>query len=188
MQKVLFFRNRNAFRKWLKENYKNGYAWLGFYKKHLKKGISYEEAVKEALCFGWIDGIMRSIDKEKHVIRFSQRSKKSVWSLINKEKAKALIKQGWMTKVGLAKIDEAKKNGLWQSAYTNQKKDKIPDDLKKELMKNKVAWTNFQNFANSYQNMYIGWITGAKTKETRERRIKIVIERSAKNIKAGYLS
>lgn len=184
--KPLFFNNRNDFRTWLKANYKIDSAWLLFYKKRLKKGMNYDEAVEEALCFGWIDGIMKSIDREKHMIRFSPRRKKSVWSLINKEKAETLIKQGKMAVSGLKKIEDAKKNGQWQSAYTNKMKERMPKDLKEALMENKVAWNNFQNFANSYQNMYIGWVVSAKAKETRERRIKLVVERSSDNRKAGY--
>ncbi len=143
MQKPIFFKDRAEFRSWLKSNQIKDHAWLLFYKKRLNKGMSYEEAVEEALCFGWIDGILRSIDKEKHMIRFTERKKNSVWSLINRKKAEAMIEQGKMTAAGLAKIEEAKNSGLWQSAYTNKKKERMPADLKKALMKNKKAWKNF---------------------------------------------
>jgi uncharacterized protein YdeI (YjbR/CyaY-like superfamily) len=118
-------------------------------------------------------------------LRFSPRKAKSVWSKINKEKAELLIAQGKMTNAGLAKIKEAKKNGLWEAAYTNKKKDAIPDDLEVALSQNDSAWHNFHRFANSYRNMYIGWIISAKTEETRKKRIVEVVKRSALNIKPG---
>jgi uncharacterized protein YdeI (YjbR/CyaY-like superfamily) len=90
-----------------------------------------------------------------------------------------------MTDAGLVKIEEAKKNGLWEDAYTNRKRDEIPDDLETALLENRIAWANFHNFANSYRNMYIGWINNAKTDKTRNRRIMEVVERSIFNKKPG---
>ena len=88
-----------------------------------------------------------------------------------------------MTPAGLAKIEEAKKTGMWDSAYTNKTKDVIPLDLKEALMKDNKAWDNFQNFANSYRNMYIGWVNNAKTAETRAKRIEKIVNQSAQNKK-----
>jgi uncharacterized protein YdeI (YjbR/CyaY-like superfamily) len=118
-------------------------------------------------------------------LRFSPRKTKSVWSKINKGKAELLIAQGKMTDAGLAKIEEAKKNGLWEEAYTNRKKDVIPTDLENALSENRIAWVNFHSFANSYRNMYIGWVTSAKTKKTRKMRITEVVKRSTLNKKPG---
>jgi uncharacterized protein YdeI (YjbR/CyaY-like superfamily) len=156
------------------------------YKKHSgKSGITYDEALEEALCFGWIDGKMQSIDGEKFILRFSPRKANSVWSKINKERAEKLIKSGRMTEAGLAKIEEARKNGLWETAYTNKKRDEMPPDLESALMENNTAWLNFQKFANSYRNMYIGWVAGARTEATRRKRIIEVVKRSALNRKPG---
>jgi uncharacterized protein YdeI (YjbR/CyaY-like superfamily) len=88
-----------------------------------------------------------------------------------------------MTSAGLAKIEESKRNGFWDNAYTNKIKEIIPLDLKEALMKNKKAWNNFQNFANSYRNMYIGWVNNAKTAETRRKRINKIVEQSLLNKK-----
>lgn len=187
IDKALYFKNGQEWRQWLQMNHNiENEARLFIYKKRSgKTGISYNEALEEALCFGWIDGKMQSIDEDKFVLRYSLRKDKSVWSKINKEKAKLLIAQGRMTNAGLAKIEEAKKNGLWESAYTNRKKDAIPNDLEVALSGNRAAWENFHNFANSYQNMYIGWVTGAKTVETRKRRIAEVVKRATLNKKPG---
>ncbi|PIS43001.1 MAG: hypothetical protein COT24_00480 [Candidatus Kerfeldbacteria bacterium CG08_land_8_20_14_0_20_40_16] len=98
--KTIWFKSRKDFRKWLqKNNNRKEYLWLGFYKRHIKKtGILYPEAVEEALCFGWIDGILKRIDDQKHVIRFSPRRPKSVWSPHNINRVKKLIKQKKMRK------------------------------------------------------------------------------------------
>jgi uncharacterized protein YdeI (YjbR/CyaY-like superfamily) len=184
---VLHFEKGQQWRDWLAKNHTSAdEAWLIHYKKHTNKvGISYDAALEEALCFGWIDGKMQSIDEEKYRIRYSPRKSRSVWSKLNKEKAKRLIESGKMTDAGIAKIDEAKKNGNWDNAYTNRKTDELPLDLKYALIQDMDAWYNFQRFANSYRNNYIGWITGAKSEETRKRRIAEVVKRSSMNKKPG---
>ena len=96
-----------------------------------------------------------------------------------------MISQGKMTQAGLEKINLAKKNGFWKKPYTNKIRDKLPYDLKESLRSDKIAWKNFQNFANSYRNMYIGWVKNAKTDETRIKRINEVVKRSRENKKPG---
>ena len=183
----IHFRNRDEWRDWLEKNHnKLNEVWLIHHKKSSsKKSISHIDAVEEALCFGWIDSKLKKIDDERFILKYSPRKSKSVWSKINKEKAETLIALGKMTKAGIEKIEEAKRQGLWDTAYTNKLKERIPSDLKQALMKDNKAWYNFQHFANSYRNMYIGWIKGAKTKETRKRRIYEVVKRSLKNKKPG---
>jgi len=173
--------------RWLKENHDTtNEAWLLIYKKGSSRaGIRYDEALEEALCFGWIDGKMQSIDEDKFILRFSPRKARSIWSKLNKEKAELLIEQGRMAAAGFTKIEEAKKNGLWNEAYTNKKKEIIPADLETALSSDKTAWENFNGFANSYRNMYIAWVTGAKTEGTRKRRVEEVVKRSASNKKPG---
>ena len=187
LSKALDFKDGQEWRQWLQLNHdvENDALLLIYKKRSTKAGISYDKALEEALCFGWIDGKMRSVDNDKFVLRFSPRKAKSVWSKINKEKAELLISQGKMTEVGLAKIEEAKKNGLWEEAYTNRKRDVIPTDLENALSENRIAWVNFHNFANSYRNMYIGWVNNAKTDDTRKRRITEVVRRSTLNKKPG---
>ena len=184
---MLEFQDKNEWRNWLLQNHdKEREAWLIFYKKNSgKTGMSYNAALEEALCFGWIDGKLKSVDDDKYVIRYSPRKSRSVWSRINREKAEQLIAQGKMTDAGLAKVAEAKRNGSWEAAYTNRIKDVLPADLEAALSANRTALANFQGFANSYRNMYIGWVTGARTEETRKKRIAEVVERSILNKKPG---
>jgi uncharacterized protein YdeI (YjbR/CyaY-like superfamily) len=185
MENALSFKGREEWRNWLRKNYeKTSHVWLALYKKKSGKiGITLKESVEEAMCFGWIDGKLKKLDDDRFILRFSPRKANSVWSKINKERAEALIKSGLMTSAGLAKIEESKRNGFWDNAYTNKIKEIIPLDLKEALMKNKKAWNNFQNFANSYRNMYIGWVNNAKTAETRRKRINKIVEQSLLNKK-----
>ena len=189
IRKALYFKNREEWRNWLNKNSsKETEVWLLHYKKHtVKPSVSLSEAVEEAICFGWIDSKLKRIDSERFILRYSPRRKGSVWSLLNKKKAGKMIEIGMMTASGLSTVEEAKRNGMWQKAYTNLKKNRLPTDLKKALMTKPKAWENFQKFANSYRNMYIGWVTGAKTEPTRKKRIKEVVLRSALNKKPGIL-
>ena len=184
---ALFFQDRHQWRSWLKQNHNSCTGvWLLHHKKHAgKKSISHGDAVEEALCFGWIDSTLRRIDEDTFILRFTPRKLKSVWSKINKEKAVQMIAQGKMTQAGQDAIATAKKHGLWDTAYTNKKRERLPSDLKQALLKNAAAWEHFNGFANSYRNMYIGWVQSAKTHETRLRRINEVVNRSALNKKPG---
>jgi uncharacterized protein YdeI (YjbR/CyaY-like superfamily) len=187
LKNALLFRNKEEWRRWLEENHlKSKEIWLIHYKKSSNKiSINHSEAVEEALCFGWIDSILKRIDEGKFILRYTPRKNKSVWSKINKDTAERMILQGKMTQAGLEKISSAKKNGLWKAAYTNKIRDKLPSDLEKALFLDKVALNNFQNFANSYRNMYIGWVNNAKTDATRTKRINEVVKRSRENKKPG---
>ena len=187
LDKTLFFNNRNEWREWLKKHHsKSPEALLIHYKKSSEKGgLNHFDAVEEALCFGWIDSKLKKIDEERFILRYSPRKEKSVWSKINKDTAERMIQSEKMTKAGLEKINFAKKHGMWETAYTNLKKERLPSYLKKALMKDKVAWKNFQNFANSYRNTYIGWVKNAKTEATRTKRIDEVVKRSKDNKKPG---
>jgi uncharacterized protein YdeI (YjbR/CyaY-like superfamily) len=185
MENSLHFQNRRDWRSWLEKNHdKQPWIWLKFYKKDLgKKGMTLAESVEEAICFGWIDGKLRKVDDVSFIVRFSPRKAKSVWSMINKERAERLIASGQMTSNGMSKIEEAKEAGTWSNAYTNLTSDKMPADLRKALMRDSAAWENFQNFANTYRNMYIGWIVGAKTDVTRKKRIAKTVAQALKNKK-----
>ena len=185
LENALFFKNRDEWRNWLEKNHRTiNEVWLIHYKKSSgKKGLNHFNAVEEAICFGWIDGKLKKIDEQRFILRYSTRKSKSVWSKINKENAEKMISLGKMTQAGLNKIEEAKKQGFWDNAYTNLVKERLPSDLKNALIVNKKAWNNFQQFANSYRNMYIGWVKNAKTEETRKKRISEVVKNSLENKK-----
>lgn len=185
LKDALLFHNRDDWRLWLEKNHTiQKEVWLLHYKKRSGKPyLNHIEAVQEALCFGWIDSKLKKIDEERFILKYSPRKSRSVWSKINKENAEKMILSGKMTQAGFDKIEEAKRQGLWDSAYTNKVKERIPSDLKKALQADGNAWENFQGFANSYRNMYCGWVKSAKTDNTRKKRISEVVKRSRQNKK-----
>jgi uncharacterized protein YdeI (YjbR/CyaY-like superfamily) len=175
-----YFPTRREWRKWLEKNHaKATEAWVLRYKKGSSMpSITYEEALEEALCYGWIDGRMRGVDSEKSIVRFSPRRPKSIWSKVNKDKAKSLIAEGKMTAAGMAKIEAAKKSGAWDNAYVLKVAQDVPADLQEALSRNKKADSNFRKFPPSRRNGYIYYLSSAKTPVTRQKRIAEVIERS----------
>jgi uncharacterized protein YdeI (YjbR/CyaY-like superfamily) len=172
IDKTLYITNRKDWRAWLEKNYdKKKGIWLIYYKKHTKKPtIPYDDAVEEALCYGWIDSTVKRINDEKHVQRYSPRKLRSVWSQNNIARVKKMIKEGKMKKAGLEKYEYGMKNKL--EAPATDKNIKVPEDLKIALETNKKALENFSNLAPSYRIMYIYWIISAKRKDTRIRRIE----------------
>ncbi|UCB52967.1 MAG: YdeI/OmpD-associated family protein [Candidatus Zixiibacteriota bacterium] len=188
--KTLYVVNRDDWRAWLNKNYnRQKEVWLIYYKKHTgKPRIPYDDAVEEAICFGWIDSTVKRIDEQKYAQKFTPRNEKSNWSRLNRKRARKMIKAGKMTKVGLAKFKQA---GQQENEETQdkppQKRLVTPPDLKKALLANKKALENFNNFAPGYRRLYIGWITAAKRKETREKRVKETVRRSAQGKKPGMM-
>jgi uncharacterized protein YdeI (YjbR/CyaY-like superfamily) len=184
----LYLTNREDWRTWLEKHHATEKeVWLIYYKKHTgKPTIPYDDAVEEALCYGWIDSIVKRIDDEKYTQKYTPRKKKSIWSKKNKERVEKMIRQGRMTEAGLVKIREAKENGEWEkTAGSVPEKLTIPPDFQQALAANPKARKNFQKFTPSYQKRYIGWITSAKRKETRQKRIQETIRRAEQNKKPG---
>ena len=181
------FKSCGEFGKWLEKNHaKQTELWILFYKVHTnKKSMRYAEAVEEALCFGWIDGIVKRIDDEKHAQRYTPRKPRSIWSNVNKERAKRMIEQGKMTDAGLVKIKEAKKSGWWKRAYSFEVENIMSPEMKEVLMSDEQAWNNFQKFGKSYKNTYIFYVNYAKREETKKKRMQMVLERAKKNIPPG---
>ncbi len=182
---LLSFTTKADWRAWLEENHATATeAWLIIYKKHTgQPGLTLEEAVEEALCFGWIDGVLKPIDKQKYALRYSPRKKGSVWSETNKRRVTKLIKQGRMTEAGLTKVTEAKASGEWRAATLRENTASIPADLQQALEANTPAQHNFDQLAPSHKRQYIYWITSAKTDETRQRRIRETVRLVAENKK-----
>ncbi|MGB2698321.1 MAG: YdeI/OmpD-associated family protein [Candidatus Zixiibacteriota bacterium] len=186
----LYVTDRDRWRTWLKKNHKiKKDIWLIYYKKHTgKPRIPYDDAVEEALCFGWIDSTVKRLDDEKYAQKFTPRNTKSNWSELNIKRARKMIQEKKMTQAGLSKCKDVLKSATKKpKTKTLKKKIVIPSDLKKALTKNKKALENFNNFAPSYKRMYIGWINSAKKKETIEKRIARVVEWSTQNKKPGML-
>ncbi len=186
--KQLYIKTRDEWRKWLQKNHnKVNELWLVFYKKETgKPTIDYESAVEEALCYGWIDSIVKKIDKEKYVRKFTPRKNNSVWSEPNKKRVKKVIKEGRMTEFGMEKINAAKKSGAWNKIIEPPKvSSAAPKDFILALNKNKKAKGNFDKFSPSDKKRYYMWINIAKKNETREKRIKESLELLSKNKELG---
>jgi len=177
------FASRDKWHNWLAAHHSTEKElWLIIYKRHIgKPGLSYQEALDEALCFGWIDGTLKRIDDEKHMIRFSPRRSRSIWSKANRGRAERLIAEGRMTGAGLAMIEQAKKNGEWYRELSNDEGAIVPPDLTESLKSNKKARKNFENFPPSLQEQFIYWITSAKRAETRTKRILETVARAERN-------
>ncbi len=181
------FNGRDDWRAWLAENHATAREmWLVIYKKHVDKpSLSYIEALEEALCFGWIDGILKRIDDEKHTIRFSPRRKNSIWSEQNKKRVARLIQEGRMTETGLAKVREAKANGQWEKAAVREDVTIIPPELTAALAQDAKARANFEKLAPSYRRQFIYWVSVAKHDETRRKRVAEVLRLLARNERLG---
>ena len=186
----LFFIDAAEWQNWLAANHRDATeAWVVHRKaKSSKPGLRYPEALEEALCFGWIDGKLKSIDETSFMLRYSPRKANSVWSRPNKEKAEELIRTGRMTDAGLAAVAAAKKSGNWYQAYTDQEAFETPEDLRTALASNPAAAANFARFAVSSRNYYIRWIDQAKAPAKRLERISEVVKRSENNLKPGTSS
>jgi len=181
--KRLYVKTKTEWRVWLQKNHdKVEELWLIFYKKGTgKPSIDYEVAVEEALCFGWIDSIIKKIDEERYVRKFTPRKDNSVWSESNKKRVKKVIKEGRMTEYGLMKIKAAKKSGKWYEELKPDISFNIPADFEKALKKNRKAKENFEKLSLTHRKNYIGWIATAKRDETIGKRI----EESIKMLKQG---
>lgn len=185
--KALHVTSREDWHTWLKENHdQEKEVWLIFYKKHTGQSrLPYDDAVEEALCFGWIDSIVKRIDDEKYAQKFTPRKPDSKWSELNKKRVEKMIRQGRMTEAGMALINAAKKSGKWEQVISLPKELTLPPGIKDALAANKKAWENFNQLAPSQQRLYVGWITTAKKEETRQRRLKEAVELLAQGKKLG---
>jgi len=173
----LYLKTSADWRKWLKANYnRSSGVWLIFYKKGSgHQTIEYEDSVCEALCFGWIDSIIKNLDSQRYARKFTPRKDGSQWSALNKKRIEKLIAAKRMTPAGLKKIESAKLNGKWQKPDNPQLFLEPSEDFMAALDRNKKAKENFAKLAPTYKKHYIGWIGSAKHVETRKRRINEAI-------------
>lgn len=185
-----FFKTSLDFRKWLEKNHKNKDELLvGFYKKETgKASITWPESVDQALCFGWIDGVRRTIDEESYMIRFTPRRPGSIWSAVNLKKMEALKAQGLVFPAGLAAYERRKDHKSAIYSF-EQKKDniKLPPAFEKEFKKNKNAWAFFSKSAPSYQRAAIWLVISAKQEATKWKRLKALVEDSAAGLRIKQL-
>jgi len=186
--KPIFFPKQSDFRKWLEKNHeKEKELLVGFYKKDSgRPSITWPESVDEALCFGWIDGIRRSIDEISYSIRFTPRNPKSNWSAINIKKVENLSKLGLMKPAGIAAFEKLDQNK--SKIYSFEQRD-IKFDKKFETIfkQNRTAWKYFSSQVPSYQKLVIRWVMSAKQEVTRLRRLNILISDSSNEQKIAPL-
>jgi uncharacterized protein YdeI (YjbR/CyaY-like superfamily) len=173
-------RNPQEWHDWLAQNHdQKDEIWLEIKKAHAAgEGILLAEAVEEALCFGWIDGKMYSLDEESFIIRVTPRRSGSVWSLINRRRAEALIEAGRMTEAGLVAIQAAKASGKWQAAYSSKEVPDLPDELEQAFKADSAARACFEDWPTGEKAHYLFWIAQAKRPDTRKKRIAETFERA----------
>lgn len=178
--KPKFFTTQGGFRKWLKDNHERETEIIvGFYNvRSGKGGMNWSEAVDQALCFGWIDGVRRSIDEESYSIRFTPRKPKSIWSAVNLAKVRVLTEKGLMKPEGIAAFAKRDENKSRIYAY-ERKAAKLSVEFEKQFKANKKAWEFFQNQAPSYRKTIIYWVISAKQEATRQSRLEKLIVASA---------
>jgi uncharacterized protein YdeI (YjbR/CyaY-like superfamily) len=184
----LLFSTKEEWRSWLEANHlSEKEVWLVFYKKSSgKPRIPYEDAVEEALCFGWIDSLVQSLDEEKYVQKFTPRKPESKWSLSNIRRMEKLIREGRMTPAGLLKFNELETHPerIVRERVTPETV-MLPDDLEMALEQNSTAKISFNGFTVAYKTLCIRWIDSAKRPVTRSKRIAEVVSLSARGLKIG---
>jgi uncharacterized protein YdeI (YjbR/CyaY-like superfamily) len=171
-----FFKSPKEFRKWLEINHATAAElWVGYHKKHTgKPSLTWPESVDQALCFGWIDGLRKSIDEERYMIRFTPRKDASIWSAVNIKRVAELTKLGLMHSAGLAKFK--KRDPQKAELYSFERKNAtLPREFQKEFEANAKAWKFFQSMPPSYRTPATWWVMSAKKEETRARRLALLI-------------
>ncbi len=176
-----FFPTLEDWRAWLEQNHASEQElWVGFYKRDSGRlSITWPESVDGALCFGWIDGVRKSIDAKSYKIRFTPRKPRSIWSAINMKRATELKGMGLMHAAGLAAFGKRDSNRSAIYAYEQRKTAKLPAEYEKQFRASKTAWRFFTSQPPWYQRTATYWVVSAKKEETRMKRLATLIEDSA---------
>ncbi len=176
---ITYFATQNEFRKWLQKYHaKETQLLVGFYKVGCNKlSMTWPESVDQALCYGWIDGVRKSIDNESYCIRFSPRKKASIWSAVNIKKVENLTKLGLMEEAGLKAFSYKNENKSKVYSFENEEM-KFSSDFEKQFKANKKAWDYFQALALSYRKASSNWVMSAKQEATKVKRLLELIKDS----------
>lgn len=187
--KLRFFRSPSAFRRWLEKNHdKEQELWIGFYRKDSGKGgITYHQALDEALCFGWIDGIRKKVDGDSFTNRFTPRKKNSIWSNVNIAHVERLTREQRMMQPGIAAFSAKDPSRAGVYSFEREKAELEPD-MKKRFRQNEKAWKYFEAQPPYYRRMAAWWIISAKRDVTREKRLAELISVSAKEMRLAPFS
>jgi len=185
-----FFASPDHWRRWLAEHHADvPELRVGFYKKGSgRPSITWPEAVDQALCFGWIDGVRNRLDDSRYVIRFTPRRRGSVWSSVNLERVKELAALGLMQPAGLAAHAARTEPKSRIYAYEQRERARLPAPLELQLKRNRKAWEFFRSRPPWYQRTASWWVISAKKEETRQRRLAALIEDSARGRTIGPLT
>ena len=183
---TFFAADRAAWRGWLAENHASAIVvWLLIHKRHVgEPSVTYDEAVEEALCWGWIDGRTNRWDETSYAVRFTPRRRGSVWSESNVRRVTRMIAEGRMTPAGTALVDEAKRRGTWDEAASGRL-DVTPPDLEAALAGVPAALERWEAWAPTDRRQYVSWVLAAKRADTRSRRIADVVRRADAGIRPG---
>ncbi len=188
ISKTFYARNREEWRAWLEKNHATeSEIWLVYYKQHTgKPRVAYNDAVEEALCFGWIDSNIQKIDDEKYAQKFTPRKSTSKWSALNKRRVAKLKQEGKMTEAGLAVLNNEGTEDDYGRTPERAAQDMVPPSFFEQALKrNRKAHDYFNSLAPSYRRNYIRWLSAAKTEATRIKRVKEAIALLAENQKLG---
>jgi uncharacterized protein YdeI (YjbR/CyaY-like superfamily) len=176
-----YFESPAAFRAWLEEHHEaETEVWVGYYKKATgRQGMTWSQAVDEALCFGWIDGVLRRVDDERHIQRFTPRKPASNWSAVNIAKVATLRADGRMRPAGEAAYARRREDRSGVYSFEQPKDPQLEPEQQAQLEANAAAWEYFSTRPPSYRRTAIWWVISAKRPETRARRLATLIEDSA---------
>jgi uncharacterized protein YdeI (YjbR/CyaY-like superfamily) len=177
-------------RAWLEENHdRASELWVGFHKRGTgRPSITWPESVDEALCFGWIDGVRKSLGPESYVIRFTPRKPRSTWSAVNIKRAQELAAEGRMRPAGLKAFEARTDDRSAIYAYEQRHAAKLDPEQEREFRSNAKAWEWFQSRPPWYRKTAIWWVVSAKREETRARRLRTLIEDSAQGRTIRHLT
>ena len=179
-----FFPTPAHFRRWLAKHHDSeDELWVGFYKKATgRPSITWPESVDEALCFGWIDGIRKSVDGEAYAIRFTPRRRGSHWSRVNLERVPVLIEEGRMAPAGMAAYEDRDPERSARYSYEREAL-RFSREQERELRRNPAAWAFWEAQPPGYRKLATGWVVSAKREETRARRLAQLVEDSANGLR-----
>jgi uncharacterized protein YdeI (YjbR/CyaY-like superfamily) len=179
--KIKYFKSSSDFRRWLEKNHATRQElWVGYHKKNSRQpSMTWPESVDEALCFGWIDGIRKSVDDLRYMIRFTPRRRGSIWSAVNIKRARELSDKGLMEPAGMAAFNARKENKSGIYSY-EQRSANLDVPYEKKLKQNKVAWDFFYAQPPSYRKAVGWWIVSAKQEATRVKRLERLMRESAR--------
>jgi uncharacterized protein YdeI (YjbR/CyaY-like superfamily) len=177
----LFFATPAEWRRWLAAHHKRASElWVGFHKRSSgTPSITWPEAVDEALCYGWIDGLRKSVDGQSYMIRFTPRRSGSTWSAVNVGRVKELISRGRMRAAGMLAYGARTKANTGIYSFEQRKKVRLPSAYQRRFKANAAAWRNFQSRPPWYQRTAIFWVISAKREETRQKRLSTLMDDSA---------